>query len=137
EVGAETRWIGAFAFVAGVTLPPVATSIRTLLRRFLHEASQIQAAYSLDSVLMETVFILGPGLVSLFVAAGWPAGAVACTALCGGLGGLVFARTRAVRAWQAERAREEASRPRLLAARGLVPIVAVTLLFSTGFGLFE
>ena len=66
EVGADTPWIASFAFAAGVTLPPVPTSIRTLLRRLLNDGSQIQAAYSLDSVLMETVFILGPGIVSLF-----------------------------------------------------------------------
>jgi MFS family permease len=136
EVGADTPWIASFAFAAGVTLPPVPTSIRTLLRRLLNDGSQIQAAYSLDSVLMETVFILGPGIVSLFVAFGWPAGAVACTALCGGVGAVVFARTHAVRAWHAARP-TGAPRPRLLQGSGLVPIVAVTLLFSIGFGLFE
>src|SRR5690606_8664489 len=129
-------WIGAAAFVAGVTLPPVPTVIRTLLRRLLSDGSQIQAAYSLDSVLMETVFILGPGIVSLFVAAGWPEGAIWCTAVCGGLGTWVFARTRAVQSWHAE-SRGDEMRPKLRATKGLVPIVAVTLLFLTGFGLFE
>lgn len=136
-LGAGTAWVAGLAFVAGVTLPPVPTCIRTLLRRLLHEPTQIQAAYSLDSVLMESVFILGPGIVSLFVAAAWPAGAVGCTAVCGGIGAVVFARTRAVRGWHSD-GPARAPRSRLLAAKsGLAPIVAVTFLFSTGFGLFE
>jgi MFS family permease len=133
---AGTAWIAGCALLAGIALPPIPTCMRTLLRRHLHEPTQIQAAYSLDSVLMESVFIVGPGIVSLFVAADWPGGAVACTAVCGGIGTVVFARTRAVRSWRAEGA-AEAARPRLLAAGGLAAIVAVTFLFSTGFGLFE
>ena len=136
RAGAGTMVIGALAFLAGVALPPVPTCIRALLRRLLHDPSQIQAAYSLDSVLMETVFILGPGAVSLFVAAGWSIGAVIATAICGSAGAIVFLRTRAVRTWQVEPAGDVA-RPRLLALKGLGPIVTVTLFFSAGFGLFE
>jgi len=136
RAGAGTAWIAAWAFVAGIALPPVPTCIRALLRRLLSDGSQIQAAYSLDSVLMEMVFILGPGVVSLFVAAGWATGAVVCTAVCGSIGAIVFARTQAVRSWQAEPA-GDVPRPRLIAAKGLVPIVVVTLFFSAGFGLFE
>ncbi|MGH8664917.1 MAG: MFS transporter [Burkholderiales bacterium] len=133
---AGTAWIAVAALVAGIALPPIPTCMRTLLRRLLHEPTQVQAAYSLDSVLMETVFIVGPGIVSLFVAVGWPGGAVVCTAVCGGIGAVVFARTRAVRNWHAERP-IDGPRPRLLAAKGLASIVAVTFLFSAGFGLFE
>jgi MFS family permease len=129
-------WVGSLALLAGIALPPVATSIRALLRRLLNDASQIQTAYSLDSVLMETVFIFGPGIVSLFVAAGSPAGAMGCTAVCAAVGAVVFARTRAVSSWRAQQ-RSDATRPQLLGATGLLPVVVVTLLFSTGFGLFE
>jgi MFS family permease len=136
KADAGTVAVAAWAFLAGVTLPPVPTCIRTLLRRLLSDASHIQAAYSLDSVLMESVFILGPGVVSLFVAAGSPAAALLFTAICGGLGAIVFARTEVVRTWR-EDTLAEMTRPRLLAARGLLPILAVILFFSAGFGLFE
>jgi MFS family permease len=136
KLDAGTGWIAGLAFVAGVALPPVPTCIRTLLRRLLNEPTHIQAAYSLDSVLMETVFILGPGIVSLFVAAGWPGGAVVATAVCAFIGAVVFARTRALRNWHVGH-RADTPRPRLYALRGLVSIVTVTFLFSVGFGLFE
>jgi MFS family permease len=133
---AGTVAVAACAFMAGVTLPPVPTCVRTLLRRLLTDAKDIQAAYSLDSVLMESVFILGPGVVSLFVAAGSPAAALLFTAFCGGLGAVVFARTEVVRSWHDDPL-AEAARPGLLAVRNLLPIFAVTLFFSAGFGLFE
>lgn len=136
KAGAGTVAVAAWAFLAGVTLPPVPTCIRTLLRRLLTDANDIQAAYSLDSVLMESVFVLGPGVVSLFVAAGSPAAALLFTALCGAVGAIVFARTEVVRRWHDDPP-GESSRPRLLAARALLPILAVTLFFSAGFGLFE
>jgi MFS family permease len=135
--GAGVPWIGAAAFAAGVSLPPIATCIRALLRRLLHDPSHLQAAYSLDSVLMETVFIVGPGVVSIFVALAWPAGAVGFTAVLGVAGAIVFARSPAVRAWVPERSAERPARARALATPGLLPVVSVTVFFSIGFGLFE
>ena len=54
--------------------------------RLLTDTAHLQAAYSLDSVLMETVFIVGPALVSLFAALGWTIGAVLCAAALGSVG---------------------------------------------------
>jgi len=137
KTDAGPTWVGAAAFLAGVTLPPVPTCVRALLRRLLHDPSQLQAAYSLDSVLMETVFIIGPGLVSLFAAFGFPSGAVACAALCAGAGAVVFVRSAAVRGWAPDAAQHAHPRAGALAARELWPILGVTLFFSIGFGLFE
>lgn len=135
KADAGAAWIAGLAFLAGIALPPVPTCIRALLRRLLHDPEEIQAAYSLDSVLMETVFIVGPGLVSLFVAVGWSAGAVGCAAACAAFGAVLFARTAAVRSWQP---RPQAQRrPALLGLRGLPTVLGVTLCFSAGFGLFE
>ncbi len=130
-------WIGVAAFAAGALLPPIPTCIRALLRRLLRDPHHLQTAYSLDSVLMETVFILGPGLVSVFTALAWPAGAVGCTAALGFLGALVFARSRAVRAWIPEGRGATSKRYGALATRGLRPVLTVTFFFSVSFGLFE
>lgn len=137
KMEAGPTWIGAAAFLAGVSLPPVPTCMRALLRRLLHDPSQLQAAYSLDSVLMETVFIIGPGLVSLFVAAGYASGAVVCAAGCACLGVVLFARSAAVRAWSPDSARRTGPGTGALASKALLPLLAVTLFFSIGFGLFE
>ena len=137
QTNASPTAVGVAAFCAGIVLPPIPTCIRALLRRLLHDPSHLQAAYSLDSVLMETVFIVGPGMVSIFAALAWPAGAVGCTATLALLGAIVFARSPAVRAWRPERPTGAQSVGRALATPGLAPIVVVTLFFSLGFGLFE
>lgn len=134
---ASDALVGAAAFAAGALFPPVPTTIRALLRRLLRDPAQLQTAYSLDSVMMETVFILGPGVVSIFVAFSWPVGAVVCTAALGLVGGLVFSRSRAVRAWVPEPAPRRPATFGVMRTPGLPSVLAVTIFFSFGFGLFE
>jgi MFS family permease len=129
--------VGAIAFLAGAVFPPVPTTIRALLRRLLRDPDHLQTAYSLDSVMMETVFILGPGVVGIFSALVWPAGAVMCTAALGLVGGTVFSRSRAVRAWVPERTPRRPRRLGALTTPGLRSVLLVTVFFSLGFGLFE
>ena len=135
--GASTLWLGAAAFAAGAALPPVSTCVRALLRRLLTDSSHLQAAYSLDSVLMESVFIVGPAFVSLFAALGWNIGAVLCAAVLGSLGSIVFMRAIAVRDWKGNVAAAVPTIAGALSTPGLLPILGATLMFSVGFGLFE
>lgn len=135
--GAGILWLGGAAFLAGATLPPVSTCVRALLRRLLNDTAHLQAAYSLDSVLMESVFIVGPALVSLFAALGWTIGAVVCAAALGSLGSVVFMRAIAVRDWKASAAAATPTLAGVLSTPGLLPILGATLMFSIGFGLFE
>jgi predicted MFS family arabinose efflux permease len=86
---------------------------------------------------MEMVFILGPGLVSVFTALLWPAGAVMCTAALGLIGAWVFASAPAVRAWLPDALSPRSSRLDVLRTPGLASVLSVTLFFSLGFGLFE
>jgi len=137
QQGASDVLIGMAAFIAGAVFPPVPTTIRALLRRLLRDPEHLQTAYSLDSVMMETVFILGPGVVGIFSALLWPAGAVMCTAALGLVGGMVFSRSRAVRTWTPEQTPAHPNRFGALTTPGLPAILVVTLFFSLGFGLFE
>jgi MFS family permease len=137
ERGVATLWLGVAAFAAGATLPQVSTCVRALLRRLLNDASHLQAAYSLDAVLMETVFIVGPAFVSVFAALGSPVAAVICAALLGCIGSLVFMRAAAIRDWRAQASALPSTLIGALATPGLRPIFAATFCFSVGFGLFE
>lgn len=137
QSGASDLILGAAAFCAGAVVPPIPTTIRALLRRLLREPEHLQTAYSLDSVLMEMVFILGPGVVSIFTALVWPAGAVMCTAALGLIGAWVFSSASAVKAWLPESGGPRPSRLDVLTTPGLPSVLAVTVFFSLGFGLFE
>jgi len=128
--------IALFAYVAGAALPPVTICMRTLYPRVLADAALLQTAYSVDSLLVESVFVIGPALVALFLAAGVPEGAVLLAALTAGAGTVWFARTPAIRDWEIQ-PRSAGSRRGVFAEPGLVVLFAATIGYSVAFGLFE
>jgi MFS family permease len=126
----------ALAAAAGASFPPITVCMRTYFRQRLGEESQLAVAYSLESVLIEAVFIVGPLLVALFVASATASTAVLFAAACGGGGALLFTRSPAIRGWRIE-ARAAPSLLGPLAEPGFVALVAVILCYSSAFGLLE
>ena len=125
-----------FAAAAGATFPPITVCMRTYFRQRLSSEDLLAAAYSLESVLIEIIFIIGPMLVALFVAAASASAAVLFAAACGGLGTLLFLYSPPLRAWRVE-PRMRASLFGPLAERGFLPLVAIILCYSIAFGLIE
>jgi MFS family permease len=124
------------AAAAGASFPPITVCMRTFLRRRLSEDAHLSTAYSLESVLMEMIFIIGPMLVALFVAVASPALAVFAAAGCGLAGTLLFLRLPALRAWRVEPATGR-SLLGALAEPGFAPLIGVVLCYSIAFGLLE
>jgi len=130
-------WISLpVAAAAGASYPPITVCMRTFLKRRLGEDALLATAYSLESVLIETIFIVGPMLVAGFVAAASPAWAVAFAAACGALGTMLFLRSPPLSDWRVEPARGG----RLfgpLAEPGFLRLLSVILCYSIAFGLVE
>lgn len=139
-LGSSRAELGSLAYVgaagAGATFPPITVCMRTYFRQVLVDDALLAAAYSAESVLIEIIFILGPLLVALFVAAASPAMAVWFSAACGMGGTLVFLRSPALRSWRIE-ARTSRSLLGPLEDREFVRLVAVVLCFATAFGFLE
>ena len=124
------------AAAAGATFPPITVCMRTYFKQRLGDDPLLVTAYSLESVLIEVIFIVGPMLVAAFVALASPATAVFFAAGCGGIGTLLFLRSPPLRAWRvAPRYTARLLGP--LAERGFVPLIAIILCYSTAFGLLE
>lgn len=126
----------AFAALAGATFPPITVCMRTYFRQRFADEMQLSTAYSLESVLIELIFILGPVLVALFVALASPAIAVYFAAGSGSVGAMLFLRSAALRAWKIE-PRSSPSLLGPLGESGFVPLIAVVLCFSAAFGFLE
>jgi predicted MFS family arabinose efflux permease len=124
------------AAAAGAFFPPITVCMRSFFRRQLADDALLAAAFSLESVLIELIFILGPLLVALLVAFASAAAAVLFAAGCGFAGTLLFLRTPALGAWRIE-ARPQASLFGPLAARGFVALLAIVLAYATAFGFVE
>ena len=82
--------IALCAYGAGAALPPITICMRTLYPRALTDPALLQTAYSVDSVIVESVFVIGPALAALFLAAGYPEGAVLLAAVCGAAATLFY-----------------------------------------------
>lgn len=134
--GAATSLVLGCAAAAGASFPPITVCMRTYLRQRLRNDTLLAAAYSLESVLIEVIFIAGPLLVALFVATLSAAAAVLFAAVCGCIGSLAFLRSPALRDWRIEpRSGSRLFGP--LAEGGLLPLIAVILCYSVAFGLLE
>ena len=130
-------WLAfTLAAAAGACFPPITVCMRTFFKQRLREQSLLATAYSLESVLIELIFILGPVLVAIFVALASPAAAVLFAAACGCAGTLLFQRSQALRQWRIE-PRGRASLFGPLAEPGFVPLLAVILCYASAFGLVE
>jgi MFS family permease len=127
----------ALAAATGATFPPITVCMRTFLRQRFADDSSLASAYSLDSVLIEIMFIAGPMLVAVLVAAATAAAAVLCAAACGLIGTLLFLRSAALREWRIEDRNTRASLLGPLAEPSFVGLLAVVACYATAFGLTE
>jgi MFS family permease len=130
-------WVAFAALVAGAAFPPITVCMRTLYPRLLPDIAMLQTAYSVDAALVEAVFIVGPAVVALFVAAGYPFGAVLLAAACAGGGNVLFLRAPGVRNWSAQRAAERRSLVGPLRSPRLLAVFAASFLYACAFGLYE
>lgn len=136
ERDAHAVWLMLSALVAGAALPPVSICMRALFPRVVPDPLLLPTAYSLDSALVEFIFIIGPALVAACVAAGYPAVAVGAAAVCAALGGAIFVRADMVRAWRPAATRHARRRGPLRRPQ-LLLVYVITVCYSVAFGLFE
>lgn len=134
--GAALSVVILLSVAAGATLPQISSCMRTLYRRRLQDDALLVAALSLDSVLIELVFIVGPMLVAFLVAAASPATAVLFGAFCGAVGALIITRVPAVRHWPVEPA-AAADLLGVLRDATFRRLLAVLLGYASVFGLVE
>jgi len=130
-------WIAlGCAAASGASFPPITACMRTYFKQQLSEDVHLTTAYSLESVLIELIFITGPMLVGLFVAIASPALAVLFAAGCGFLGPLLFLRSHALMQWKIE-PRRGASLFGPLTEPAFSRLLVVILCYASAFGLIE
>jgi hypothetical protein len=136
-MGGGHGWVAFAALIAGASFPPITACMRALYPRLVPEGGLLQTAYSADAALVESVFILGPALVALFVAAGYTYGAVLLAAVCAGAGNMVFLRSPAVRNWAIQPPAGRRSLLGPLRSPPLLALFAANFLYAFAFGLYE
>ncbi|KQX69401.1 MFS transporter [Angustibacter sp. Root456] len=132
--------LGAFA---GVSFPPMTPAMRSAWREAVPDTSRHAAAFALDAVSVETIFIAGPMLLSLLLVVGSPVVPLLVTSGLLIVGGVTYATTGAAR-----RAGSRGTAEALVAAvaqsrfdrvlpHGLLPVLVTGLGLAVAFGAID
>ena len=97
QAGAGVVVLIVLSGLAGALLPPIAPAVRALLREVFDDQAVLDTAYALESILQETVWIVGPLIVALVIAVTSPEAAVAMLGAVCIAGTLLFLRSPLVR----------------------------------------
>jgi MFS family permease len=125
-----------FAAVAGASLPSVGSCVRSRWAHVLSDEGERQTAFALEAVADETVYILGPILVTLLATAVHPVAGLTAALVAGVSGTLAFS---------AQRATEPPPHPPLADRRDrarmpwetVLPLAVASLALGTLFGAAE
>lgn len=123
------------AALAGATVPPLGPVMRALWASVLDPRS-LPAAYSLESVVVELCFVLGPLLVSVLTLLVGPSAPVLASALLAGTGALWLSCTARVRAVQPHTSRA-AGRFGALSSPAVRALLLTVLGVGASFGAVE
>jgi MFS family permease len=139
ELGARTAVLLACSFAAGFAIPPTSAVLRSMWPDLLREHPELMAAaYALDSVTTELIFIAGPLLTALIAAAMSPAAALIISAASVMLGTIAFTAQAPSRAIRPDpEARAAAGRLGALASPGVRSLVLTSLPAGIGIGICE
>jgi MFS family permease len=127
--GAPAYVLVPLALLTGMALPPVGAAMRALWPRLVTAPELRASAYTLEAVLQEVSFIVGPPLVAALAGALSPRVALFAVALLGGGGTVAFGLL-------AVRATPPTNHPhaRALDSLGARVVLALSLLLGASFG---
>jgi MFS family permease len=135
SAGAGAATLVALSGLAGAFAPPVAPTVRALLREVFHEPALLDSAFALDSVLQEIVWTAGPLVVALVIAVASPTAAVLLVGAVYVVGTCLFVRSPLARG--SERRGRVHERTSALASPELRALMGPVLLMGVGFGATE
>ena len=136
ELKAPTPVPHLLAAVAGAALPQIGSCVRTRWAALLSGTSQLQTAYAFEAMVDESVFIVGPVLVTLLATNVHPLAGLAATAVLGLVGTYTLAAQRSTEPAVQRHDRSGVPRPPL-GWRVLVPIALAMLCLGALFGSVE
>ena len=140
QAGGSAALLCALALGAGLTFPPFSAAMRSSWRVLLPDLAQRRAGYALDAAAVESIFVMGPLLLSGLLVVLPATGPLLVTAGVLLVGGLAYAATSAARLEPHLRpvdapASSATSAPRArMVSTALVAVLATGLVMALAFG---
>ena len=137
----EWDWPGLITFAlsacTGAALPSVGTCVRARWSHLLRsEPKQLATAFALEAVADETVYVVGPILVTMLATAVHPVAGLSTALVVGLFGTLTFARLRETEPPPHPRLTDQTSRPRM-PWRTVIPLTVACAALGILFGAAE
>jgi MFS family permease len=123
--------------LAGATMPSLGSMVRARWRLLLGDSPLLHAAFSLESVLDELIFVIGPALVTVLATEVQPASGVTVAMVACVAGTLLLAAQRGTEPPVAPAPRDGGARRIRIPAPGLVTLAPVYLLVGSMFGTID
>jgi MFS family permease len=138
EAGAPVAVLVAFGLLAGFAIPPTSSVLRSMWPDLLRDRPElIQAAYALDSVLIELIFILGPLLTAVVATVLAPPAALAVSAASVVAGTVGFTALPPSRAMRPQPDRPRTGALGALGSPGVRTLVLTSVPAGIGIGICE
>jgi hypothetical protein len=138
QLSAPPGAIYAFAAAAGAAFPVLSSSLRTLWSELAEGDERVrQAAYALDSISAEVVFVSGPIAVAALITFASPAAALGVAGVLTFAGTLAVAFSGPARAWRRHSATGSSRGSSPLRAPGMAVLLAGAAAMMFGFGVVE
>lgn len=138
EAGLSGVVLALGAVVAGLAIPPTSSVLRSMWPSLLRDRPDlIQAAYALDSVMIELLFVAGPLLTAAVATVLSPAAALGVSAASVIAGTVAFTALPPTRALRPDRGRPAAGLLGALGSPGVRTLVLTSLPAGIGIGICE
>jgi MFS family permease len=125
-----------FAAISGAALPSVGACVRARWSHVLRSPDELQTAFALEAVVDESVFMVGPILVTMLATAWHPVAGLTAALVAGVAGTLFFSAQRATEPPAHPRRQTTGRRPRMPWAT-VAPLALVSAALGTLFGAAE
>lgn len=136
ELSAATPILLVFGFIGGFAVPPTSSVLRSMWTDLV-EPRLHQAAYALDSTMIELIFITGPLLTAVIAAVASPAGALIVSAVAVVVGTAIFTALPPTRHVEGEHEHPPGGLLGALAAPGVRTLVITSFPTGVGLGMLE
>lgn len=136
ESGSPTWVLAVLAAVGGAAVPPLSACMRSQWATlFADDPNTRETAYSLETIITELVFIMGPALTTMLVALTSSTGALLTAVALSLIGTIGFATAGLSRSWRGEIAPRTAAGA--LGAPGMRTLVLAIVPTGIAFGALE
>ena len=123
-----------FAFILGVSAPPINLSVRPLWKSILPE-ELLRSAYAIDTSVINTAGVIGPVIATAFSLSTHPQSALLTAAFLMALGGGSLAINRVSKSWIPERKKE--GQKALWRHRAMQLLMIEAIFIGLGWGIFD